>query len=55
VAAQAAGGMGGVQRQLDVGRVRAGGLGVDLAADRRDHVEVLAVERRHERPPMKLS
>ena len=42
--------------QLDVGRTRARGLGVDLAVDRRDHVEVLALHRRRRtRPLMKLS
>ena len=39
------GGMGGVERQLDVFGGRAGGLGVDLAVDRRDDVEVLALDR----------
>ena len=38
----------GVQRAFDVGGARARRLGVDLAADRRDHVEVAPVGGRHE-------
>ena len=40
-------GVGGVQRQLDVFGGGAGGLGVDLAVDGRDHIEVLALDRGH--------
>ncbi|MDT4864988.1 hypothetical protein FQZ97_997660 [compost metagenome] len=40
--------MGGVERELDVFRARAGGARVGLAGDRRDHVEVLALHGRHE-------
>jgi hypothetical protein len=39
------GGVGGVQRQFDVFGGGAGGLGVDLAGDRGDDVEVLALDR----------
>ena len=40
------GGVRSVECQLDIGRARAGGLGVDLAGHRGDDVEVLAVDRR---------
>lgn len=42
------GGVGCVQRQLDVFGGGAGGLGVDLAVDGRDHIKVLALDRGHE-------
>ena len=41
------GGVGGVQCQLHVFRGRARGLRVDLAGDGRDHIEILALHRRH--------
>jgi hypothetical protein len=41
------GGVGGVQCQFDVFGGGAGGLGVDLAADGRDDVKVLALDRCH--------
>jgi len=37
--------VGGIERQLDVGGVRAGGFGVNLAIDRGDDVEVLPLDR----------
>jgi len=41
------GGMRGVERELDVLGGGARGLGVVLAVDRRDHVEILTLDRRH--------
>src|SRR5690554_2933686 len=40
--------MRSVERGLDILRRRAGDLRIDLARDRRDHIEILALRGRHE-------